>query len=182
MEGKHGINLWKFRSQLQPRVFLTYVPLMYWIKGRVKASEVPTDTPLFPRSKSKACGRINLLKHLLRLFRATWDEFWHLLFCVCPLHSIRFAYKSTASGRTRRQSSCQPTQTSGSMCLRLSPWSLSEQYQAPVATCFSRAGCSLFPETSAGSKSVLFHPFWDFIFKEWELVRTSHAKNIPTTT
>lgn len=162
--------------------FFTYFPLFYWIKGRVKASEVPTDIPLFPRSKSKVYGRTNLLKGLLRLFRATWDEFWHLLNCVCPLHTVHFVYKRTVSGRTRRLSAGKLTQASSSSCLiRLSPWPLSEQYQAPGATCFSRAGCSWFPKTLARTKAVLFHPFLDFIFKEQELVRTTHAKSIPTT-
>lgn len=89
-------------------VFVTYFPPIYW----VKASEVPADTPLSPISKSRVCGRMNLLKSLLRLFRAMWDEFWHLLICVCPLHTIRFANKSTVSGRTERLGASKMTQGS----------------------------------------------------------------------
>lgn len=163
-------------------VFPPPLSWIYWIKRRVIASEVPADTPLFPRSKSTVCGRTNLLKSLLRLFRRMWDEFWHLLICVRPLHTLRFAYERMVPGRTWRLSASKPTQASGSSCLvRLFPRTLWERYQAQVATCFSTAGCSWFPKTLARTEAVLFHPFQDLIFKEWELVRTTHAKSIPTT-
>lgn len=47
-----------------------------------------TDKPLFPRSKSNVCERMNCSKFLLRLFTTTWNKLWHLLICICPLYSL----------------------------------------------------------------------------------------------
>lgn len=130
MGGKYGINLWKFRSQLQPHVFVTYFPPIYCIK----VSEVPADTPLSPISKSRVCGRMNLLKSLLRLFRAMWDEFWHPLICVFPLHTIWFANKSTVSGRTGRLGASKMTQASAEYDCHPDHFLSSTKHRWPPAT------------------------------------------------
>lgn len=156
-----------------------FLHISHWSTGSKKWSK-PQKYWLahHSRRKSKVCRRTNLLKSVLRLFR-TWDEFWHLLICVCLLHTIHCIQKHHL--RKDKKTECQWADTGIEFLLPSTTVSLSEQCQAPVAICFSRAGCSWFPKTLAHAKAVLFYLFQDFIFKEWELVRTTYAKSIPTT-